>query len=227
MGKDFSNIQALAFDHYGTLFDKHAIQTVIEEDFPGRGEELAKLWFLTIKKYCWLSGLMERYLTWDEITKRALTFAGKSLSLDVTDDLHEKLIAADLILSPFPEVPAALERLANKLDLYVLTMASAWMVEASQKNAGVDHLFKKVISSEPHKVYKPGNKAYDLGVDEIGLPKEQIGFVSGNSFDVMGAANYGFPVFWINRKGLPLDELGPQPDWVDKGLDDLATVLGA
>lgn len=227
MGKDFSNIQALAFDHYGTLFDKHAIQTVIDEDLPGHGEELAKLWFQTIKKYCWLSGLMERYLTWDEITKRALTFAGKSLSLDVTDDLHEKLIAADLILSPFPEVPAALERLANKLDLYVLTMASAWMVEASQKNAGVDHLFKKVISSEPHKVYKPGNKAYDLGVDEIGLPKEQIGFVSGNSFDVMGAANYGFPVFWINRKGLPLDELGPQPDWVDKGLDDLATVLGA
>jgi 2-haloacid dehalogenase len=224
---NFNDIKALAFDHYGTLFDKHAVHTVIEEDFPGHGEEMAKIWFLTIKKYCWLSGLMERYLTWDDITKRALTFAGKSLSLDVTDELHEKLIAADLILSPFPEVPAALERLAAKLDLYVLTMASTWMVEASQKNAGVEHLFKKVISSEPHQAYKPGNKAYDLGVDEIGLPKEQIGFVSGNSFDVMGAAHYGFPVFWINRTGRPLDELGPQPDWIGRGLDEMATVLGA
>jgi 2-haloacid dehalogenase len=224
---NFDAIKALAFDHYGTLFDKHSVYKVIDEDFPGHGDELAKLWFLTIKKYCWLSGLMERYLTWDEITKRALTFAGKSLSLDVTDDLHEKLIAADLILSPFPEVPEALERLANKLDLYVLTMASPWMVEASQKNAGVEHLFKKVISSESHQTYKPGHKAYDLGVEEIGLPKEQIGFVSGNSFDVIGGAHYGFPVFWINRIGRPLDELGPQPDWVGKGLDELATALGA
>ena len=223
---NFDAIKALAFDHYGTLFDKHAVADVIDEDFPGRGDELAKLWFLTLKKYCWLSGLMERYLTWDDITKRALTFAGKSLSVEVTDELHEKLIAADLILPPFPEVPAALERLASKLDLYVLTMASPWMVEASQKNAGVDHLFKKVISSEPHQVYKPANRAYDLGVREIGLAKEQIGFVSGNSFDVMGGANYGFPTFWINRRGVALDELGPQPDWVGGGLDEMATVLG-
>ncbi len=223
---DFSNVKALAFDHYGTLFDKHAVWKVMEVDFPGHGDELARLWFKTIKKYCWLSGLMERYLTWDDITKRALTFAGKSLSLEVTDALHEKLIAADLILEPFPEVPAALERLATKLDLYVLTMASPWMIEASQKNAGVEHLFKKVISSEPYKVYKPGNRAYDLGVDEIGLAKEQIGFVSGNSFDVIGGKNYGFPTFWVNRAGLPLDELGPQPDWVGKGLDDMATALG-
>ena len=226
MAADFSNIKALAFDHYGTLFDKHAVSSVIEEDFPGHGEEMAKVWFTTIKKYCWLSGLMERYLTWDDITKRALTFSGKTLGLEVTDGLHKKLIQADLVLSPFPEVPAALERLATKLDLYVLTMASPWMVEASQKNAGVDHLFKKIISSEPHKAYKPGNKAYYLGVDEIGLPKEQIGFVSGNSFDVMGGAHYGFPVFWINRGDKILDELGPQPEWIGTGLDEMATVLG-
>ena len=227
MADTFGKIRALAFDHYGTLFDKHAVAKVMEDDFPGLSEELAQVWFKTIKKYCWLSGLMERYLTWDEITKRALTFAEKSLSLEVTDELHEKLIQADLVLPPFPEVPGALERLASKLDLYVLTMASPWMVEASQKNAGVDHLFKKVISSEPHKVYKPGKISYDLAVDEIGLPKEQIGFVSGNSFDVIGGANYGFPVFWINRKDQPLDELGPQPDWEGKGLDELATVFGA
>ena len=44
---------------------------------------------------------------------------------------------------------------------------------------------------------------------------------------MIGGANYGFPVFWINRKDQPLDELGPQPDWEGKGLDELATVFGA
>ena len=223
----YSGIKALSFDHYGTLFDKHAVSEVIERDFPGRGEEVARLWFQTVKKYCFLSGMMERYLTWDDLTKRALVFAGKSLGLEVTDELFERLIQADLLLPPFPEVPAALERLAAKFDLYVLSMASLWMIEASQKNAGVEKLFKKVISAEPHKVYKPGSAAYDLGVREIGLPKEEIGFVSGNSFDVMGGANYGFPTFWINRAGVPLDELGPQPMLVTRDLAELADRLGA
>lgn len=224
---DRNGVKALAFDHYGTLFNKHAVAEVIEQDFTGRGEEVAQLWFRTIKKYCWLSGMMERYLTWDDLTKRALVFSGKSLGLEITDELFDRLIQADLLLPPFPEVPAALERLAAKFDLYVLSMASQWMIEASQKNAGVEKLFKKVISAEPHRIYKPGNASYDLGVREIGRAKEEIGFVSSNSFDVMGGANYGFPTFWINRTGGPLDELGPQPDLVVRDLAELATELGA
>lgn len=224
---DQNGIKALAFDHYGTLFNKHAVAAVIEQDFPGRGEEMAQLWFKTIKKYCWLSGMMERYLTWDDLTKRALVFVGNSLGLKVTDELFERLIQADLLLPPFPEVPAALERLAAKFDLYVLSMGSAWMIEASQKNAGLEKLFKKIISAEPYKVYKPGGAAYDLGLREIGRPKEEIGFVSSNSFDVMGSANYGFPTFWVNRGGGPLDELGPQPDLTVRDLAELATELGA
>ena len=221
-----ANIKALAFDHYGTLMDKWAVAKVIEEELPGHGEELAKLWFVTTKKYCWLGGMMERYLLWEDVTKRALTFARKSLDLEVTDELYEKLIKFDLTLPPHPEVPAALERLATKLDLYSLNMASPRMVAASAKNAGIDHLFKKMISAEPYRVYKPSYKAYDIGVSEIGLPKEQIGFVSSNSFDVIGAANYGYPVFCLDRKGTPLDELGPQPVWVGKNLEELATALG-
>ena len=80
---DKKGVKALAFDHYGTLFNKHAVAEVIEQDFPGRGEEVAQLWFKTIKKYCWLSGMMERYLTWDDLTKRALVFSGKSLGLEI------------------------------------------------------------------------------------------------------------------------------------------------
>ncbi|MFQ5935573.1 MAG: haloacid dehalogenase type II [Acidiferrobacterales bacterium] len=221
----YNNIKALAFDHYGTLFDKHAVAKIMEEQYPRQGEALAKLWFSTLKQYCFLSGMMERYVTWDELTKRALTYAGKSLSLEVPPELHEKLIQADLVLPPFPEVPAALKRLAEKFTLVVLTMASAWMVEASQKNAGVEQYFKEIISAEPYKVYKPGRHAYDLAVQRLELPKEQIGFVSGNSFDVMGGKHYGFPTFWINRTGEPLDELGPQPDLVVPDLAGLADKL--
>lgn len=223
----FEQVQALAFDHYGTLFDKHAVGRIMEERFPGRGDELGRLWFSTLKQYCFLSGMMERYLSWDELTRRSLVYAGKSLGLSIDERLHDDLIQADLVLPPFPEVPAALARLSAKFTLVVLTMASPWMVEASQKHAGVDHFFKDLISAEPHRVYKPGAKAYELAVDRLGLAKENIGFVSGNSFDVIGGKHFGFPTFWLNRSGAPLDELGPQPDLVVSNLSELASALGA
>ncbi len=102
---DKKGVKALAFDHYGTLFNKHAVAEVIEQDFPGRGEEVAQLWFKTIKKYCWLSGMMERYLTWDDLTKRALVFSGKSLGLEITDELFDRLIQADLLCRRSPRSP--------------------------------------------------------------------------------------------------------------------------
>ena len=222
-----ASVEALTFDHYGTLFDKHAVAGIIDEAFPGRGEAIARTWFQTTKEYCWLSGLMERYLTWDDLTRRALLFSVRSLGLDMDDALHAKLIEADLRLPPFPEVPGALERLAARFDLYVLSMASPWMIEESQRNAGLEAYFKKVISAEPHRVYKPGAAAYDLGVTEIGLEKERIGFVSSNSYDVLGGLNYGFPTVWVNRSGAVLDELGLRPDLEVADLAELATALGA
>lgn len=84
-----------------------------------------------------------------------------------------------------------------------------------------------MISAEPAKVYKPGRAAYDLGRREIGVEVEELGFVSGNSFDVIGAANYGYPTIWMRRYGQPLDDLGLAPDVVVTDLAEMADHLGA
>jgi 2-haloacid dehalogenase len=57
------------------------------------------------------------------------------------------------------------------------------------------------------------------------LRKEEILFVSSNSFDVVGAKSFGFKVCWINRTGAPLDPLGPKPDLVVRTFDELSTAL--
>ena len=55
--------------------------------------------------------------------------------------------------------------------------------------------------------------------------EEEIGFVSGNSFDVVGSASFGYPTFWINRTSEPLDVLGLEPDLIVSNLDELADAL--
>jgi hypothetical protein len=55
------------------------------------------------------------------LTKRALAYVCEKRNLALADDLHERLIEADLLLPPYPEVPAALARLAARFDLYMLS----------------------------------------------------------------------------------------------------------
>ena len=224
---DFDHLMALAFDHQGTLFDKHAVGGLIDESSPGHGEAIARAWFETIKQYCWLSGLMERHLTWAELTDRALTYCVRAAGFDLDAALHTKLMDADLHLPPFPDVPDAQAHLSARSDVYVLSMASPSIIQESQRYAGVDGYFKKVISPERQKLYKPAPAAYNLCLEESGLPREAVGFVSANSYDVIGGLNAGFTTFWINRAGGVLDELGLTPNFEVSDLAELATVLGA
>lgn len=222
---DVARIKSLTFDHYGTLFNKEAVAGVIDKVHPGRGLDLARSWFRTTQEYCWLNGMMGRHQSWSELTRRALDFSFVNAGLALDPALAQRLIDADIHLPPYADVPAALERLAARFDLWVLSMGSPWMIEASQEKAGVKHLFRGIISAERARIYKPAPGAYALAMESLRLDKPEIGFVSSNSFDVMGSANFGYPTFWVNRRGLTLDTLGPAPDLEVQSLAELADRL--
>jgi hypothetical protein len=56
----FSNIKALAFDAYGTLFDVFSVTALCEALFPGNGTALAQLWRAKQLQYSLLRSLMGR-----------------------------------------------------------------------------------------------------------------------------------------------------------------------
>ncbi|MEE2698833.1 MAG: haloacid dehalogenase type II [Pseudomonadota bacterium] len=223
---DFTRVKALAFDYYGTIADKQALAVEIDDRFPGHGTAFAKLWFAQIQRYCFQMGQMERHITWDELTIASFNFVCADMGLKVSDALRDQWIEADSRLPVYSEAPEALARLAARFDLFVLSMATPWMIQKSQANAGIAEYFKDIISAEPYKVYKPSRAAYEVGQRKIGVEAEELGFVSGNSFDVIGAANYGYPTIWVRRHGQALDELGQEPDLVVKNLTEMAEALG-
>jgi FMN phosphatase YigB (HAD superfamily) len=51
--------------------------------------------------------------------------------------------------------------------------------------------------------------------------------VSSNPWDVAGALNAGLKAIYLNRRGLPTEELGPEPALVVRDLDELADALEA
>jgi 2-haloacid dehalogenase len=97
------------------------------------------------------------------------------------------------------------------------------MVEAAVSSAGLGAYVDAVLSvDEEVRVYKPHPAAYAYVCRCLGIQPPQAVFVSSNGFDVAGAAAYGFPAAWVNRRGLPAERLGATPALVVQDLLQLA-----
>lgn len=217
---------ALVFDAYGTLFDVHAVVAVADELWPGRGSELSRAWRAKQLEYTWLRALMDRYEDFAAVTEAALRHSCAALALDLGPVHIARLMDAYRCLTPFPDVPATLDRL-KAFRLAILSNGSPAMLEPAMFNAGLDGRIRDVLSVDAVRTYKPSPRVYRLAVDRLGLPAKAIGFVSSNGWDAAGAKAFGFTVFWVNRNGAPLEELGVRPDHVIGTLADLPALVGA
>jgi 2-haloacid dehalogenase len=208
-----SELQAIVFDAYGTLFDVHSVIKAAEGAFPGRGVALSQLWRAKQLEYTWLRSLFEDYRDFWQITQDALKFACQSLNLVCSSELQGRLMDEYLHLATFPEVEEALDRLSAKT-LVILSNGSPRMLDEVAANAGLSGRFDQVISVDEVRIYKPSPRVYELAPKKLGIAKEKIGFVTSNYFDVAGAKAYGFYVYWVNRAKAPADQLGVKPDEV-------------
>jgi 2-haloacid dehalogenase len=204
--------QAWVFDAYGTLFDVHSVARACDARWPGRGAQLSQLWRAKQLEYTWLRSLMGRYAPFSQVTQEALAWSCESLGLEGNaDDLMKQYLQ----LQVFPDVMETLARLKGRKA--ILSNGSPDMLDPLVKNARLE--LDAVLSVDALKVYKPAPQVYQLAVDALGT--RDIGFVSSNCWDALGAKSFGFAVYWINRTSAPVDRLGFVPDRILKTLSDL------
>jgi 2-haloacid dehalogenase len=206
---------ALVFDAYGTLYDVHSVIQRCEQCWPGRGTQLSQLWRAKQLEYTWQRTLMKRYAPFSTVTRDALRYACEMLGLRLEEGQAESLMQSYLRLSTYPDVPGTLAKLPGKKA--ILSNGSPDMLDPLVRNSGLH--FDAVLSVDELKVFKPAPQVYQLAVDR--LKTKNIGFVSSNCWDALGAKSFGFTVYWINRTGAPVDALGFQPDKIVKSLDEV------
>lgn len=204
--------RAVLFDAYGTLFDVYSVALLAEQLCPGRGEALAVLWRDKQIEYTRLVTMSapggERYRPFWELTRAALRFAALRLQLDLGRDGEDRLMNQYRALSAFPEVREVLEALkARGIPAGILSNGDPAMLGVAVKSAGLDHLLDHVISVEAVRAFKTDPRAYALGPQTLGLAAKQILFVSSNGWDALGATWYGYTTLWVNRAGLPPEQL--------------------
>ena len=214
MGSD-ARPEAFVFDAYGTLFDVHSVAARCESCFPGKGQQLSQLWRAKQLEYTWQRSLMQRYVPFSTVTREALAYSCEALKLELSVAQMEGLMGEYLSLSVYPDVEDALRKLnARKA---ILSNGSPDMLLPLVKNSGLK--LDAVISVDELKIFKPAPQVYELAVKKLGT--KNIGFVSSNCWDAIGAKSYGFSVYWINRSGAPADRMGFKPDRILKSLNEI------
>lgn len=207
-------VRAVLFDAYGTLFDVYSVGLLAEQRFPGQGERLAQLWRDKQIEYSRLVSMSEgdRYRPFWEITRAGLRYAALRLGLVLDAEAEAKLMNQYRHLSAFPENREVLTELKRRgIRAGILSNGDPEMLDVAVKSAGFGDLVDPVLSVHGVRRFKTDPAAYALGPQALGLPARDILFVSSNGWDAIGATWYGYTTLWVNRAGLPPEQLGTEP----------------
>ena len=214
------NIKAIIFDAYGTLFDVNSAAEKCKDKIGDKWENFSNYWRTTQLEYTWLRSLMGRHKDFWEITKDSLE---KSMeNFEINHSMRDELLSLYQSLSTFKEVPKTLKVLREKnYKLAILSNGTPYLLNELVKNNKLDNLFDDLFSIEEVGIYKPDTKVYDMPIKKYNIKKNEVAFLSANTWDVSGSGNYGYQAIWVNRNKNIFDNLDYKPNFEIKDLSGL------
>ena len=210
------NIKAIIFDAYGTLFDVNSAAEKCKDKIGDKWEPFANYWRTTQLEYTWLRSLMGRHKDFWQVTEDSLDKSMKAFSIDLS--MRNELLNLYKVLSPFKEVPDVLKALKKKFKLAILSNGTPSLLNELVNSNNLNGIFNDLFSIEQVGVYKPDSKVYDIPINKYLIQKDEVVFLSANTWDVSGAGNYGYKAIWINRNNNIFDNLDYKPNFEIKDL---------
>ena len=223
----------IAFDAYGTLFDVYSMSELADKLFPGQGAALAAMWRDRQVEYTRLVTMSDpnpsgsrHYLPFWELTIRSLRYTCKRMKLALDEAGEKRLMDQYAKLTAFDDSLTTLKKLKEKnISTAILSNGSREMLSTVVESNGLRPYLDKVVTVEEVRLFKTSPQSYELLLKAFQVKKEEILFVSSNAWDAVGASWFGFDVFWVNRQGLPFEEIGNKPNFEGNSLHRVLDVL--
>ena len=218
------NVKAIIFDAYGTLFDVNSAAEKCKDKIGDRWEGFANFWRTTQLEYTWLRSLMKRHKDFWQVTEDSLEKSMNAFKIDKA--MKNELLNLYKALNTFPEVKDVLNKLKEKnYKLAILSNGTPALLNELVKSNNLDNIFDDIFSIEEVGIYKPDVKVYDMPIKKYKIQKEEVVFLSANTWDISGGGNYGYSSIWVNRNNSIFDNLDYKPKEEVKNLNQLLDIV--
>ena len=225
---DFSNIEWVSFDCYGTLVDwETGIPSAATDALKSYGirktnAEILQL-FSDVEPVVQSSGAFKEYRV---VLREVMGMIGGRLDVQLTEE-HTNCLADSLPHWPvFPDAGPALHTLKQRCKLAIISNVDDDMFAGSAQALGIE--FDAVITSQQAGAYKPNLNGFELAEAIMGVDRERWLHVGESLYHDIGPANrLGIRSVWVNRadRGGGTRKTDAVPDLVVPDLAALADVM--
>lgn len=222
--------KTLLFDTWGTLVDNYSIADVIEQYVYEShiAQRVAQDWRFQHKWAMFHLTLSDNFYPYPGLNEACLRWALDLHNVELTDATIKEINSQYYKLRAYPDVVGALRDLKSQgWVIKIVANPTKKMIEDHSKFAGTYEFIDEIISSgEEQQAFKPSPKVYEIGIERAGCPKQDILWVTGHQWEMFGAVRQGLRVAWTNRAQQPKLEIGIDPTYTTKHLQELADILG-
>ena len=232
------SFEALSLDCYGTLIDWEAgITAVLRPWARAHGLGLDDEALLAL--YSGEEARAEREHPADSypaILARSFRAVGARLGTEVSAADADALATSVPAWPAFPDSRSALQALASRYRLIILSNVDRRSFAASNERLGV--AFAAIITAEDVGAYKPAQASFDAllsTLPSLGLSSSRLLHVAQSLFhDHVPAKKAGLPTVWVNRRhsrpgwgATPPPPAPVQPDWEFPSMEAFAAAVAA
>jgi 2-haloacid dehalogenase len=197
---DFEPFTTLTFDCYGTLIDWEtgilaALRPVLERHGVNLSDDQALELFGELET----AAEAGPYLPYREVL--TVVMDGFSARLGFTPTATERTALADSVgdWPAFSDTVGALQALAGRYDLVILSNIDDELFALSARRLQTD--FAEIITAQQVGSYKPNPRNFEVLLERLDRPKQEILHVAQSLFHDIAPANAaGLTTVWVNRR---------------------------
>jgi len=220
------DLDGIAFDAFGTLFDLSALRTRTRQAAGHEGDELYAAFKDRLIPWTWHVTASGDYEPFPELAAQAVQAAAREAGLRLEMSRAEWVVAGMKELPVFDDVKPGLEQLKQAgVPLAVLSNGTAEGIGALIDHNDLEGVFAHALVAHSVRRFKPAREVYALAVDAFGGRADRVMLVSGHEWDVAGASRAGLRTGWLARGESFAPVLGAQADIEAEDLRELSARL--
>jgi 2-haloalkanoic acid dehalogenase type II len=222
--KIMPQFEIITFDCYGTLIDwENGITNAFQQEASKDGKTFTKEEIIAAHIEIEPQVQGEFYQLYSDILTEVAQRMAIKLGWELSDDRARFLATSLPSWQPFTDTNAALERLANRYQLGILSNIDDELFNATRKHFSVN--FQLIITAEQVHSYKPNLKHFFVARDRRGKKTGWLHAAQSYFHDIIPTSSLDIPSVWVNRKYEKANEGGPFPTYQVSNLTQLADLL--